>query len=97
MGAGIRVMTPAGVRTEVSDADAEFLAGHKQFQTHQERGFVKIEKIARDPDTVAQKMETDKGGAPKTPDDVKKEAEELAKKSGLKPDETLQVATNKGK
>lgn len=90
-----QVYTPAGVRTEVSDADAEFLANHKMFKEHQARGHVRIEKIARDADKAAQSMDSDNGSAPKTPADVKKEADEAAKKSGLKPDETLSVVTNK--
>ena len=97
VGTGPRVYTPSGVRTEVSDEDAELLAAHGLFQEHQKRGHVKIEDIPRDADKVAQKMDADTGAAPKTPADVKKAAEEAAKKSGLKPEETLQVVTNKGK
>ena len=97
LGAGQSVITHHGVRTEVSDGDAEFLAKHKQFQDHEKRGHVRIENVARDPDKVAQKMEADSGSAPKTPEDVKKEAEAAAKKSGLKAEETLQAVTNKGK
>jgi hypothetical protein len=95
-GAG-RIYTPMGVRTEVSDADAEFLANHPQFKEHLARGHARIENKPGDPEKVATKMETDANSAPKTPKDVKKEAEEAAKKSGLKPDETLQAVTNKGK
>ncbi len=95
-GAG-QIFTPDGVRTEVSDSDAEFLSKNGHFIEHQKRGHVKIENSARDPDKVAQKMESDDGSAPKTPADVKKEADEAAKKSGLKPEETLQAVTNKAK
>jgi len=97
IGGSGQIVTPNGVRTEVSDEDAEFLANHKQFQEHQKRGHVRIENVARDPDKVAQKMEPDKGSMPKTPADVKKDAADAAKQSGLKPEETLQVVTNKGK
>lgn len=96
-GNGPNIITPKGVRTEVSDEDAEFLASHELFQLHQKGGHVKIEKIARDPDKVADNMDTDKGGQPKTPADVAKEAAEAAKNSGLTPNETLQAVTNKGK
>lgn len=96
-GNGPNIYTPAGVRTEVSDEDAAFLCGHGMFKFHQERGHVKIESIARDADKVAQKMDTDAGGKPKTPADVAKEAAEAAKQSGLTPNETLQAVTNKGK
>jgi hypothetical protein len=91
---GTRVYTPDGVRTEVSDDDAAFLLTNKQFLAHQERGFVKIASAARDPDSVAQGMELDDGGKPKTAADVKAYADAVAKKSGLQPGETLQVTTN---
>jgi hypothetical protein len=81
----------------VSDDDAAFLLTNKQFLEHQKRGHVRIENIARDPDTVAQKMESDDGSKPKTPEDVKKEADAAAAQSGLDPDRTLQVTTNNGK
>lgn len=96
-GNGPNIYTPMGVRTEVSDEDAEFLANHGIFKLHQKGGHVKIESIARDADKVAQNMDPDTGGQPKTPADVKKEADEAAKKSGLTPNETLQAVTNKGK
>lgn len=95
-GAG-QIFTPDGVRTEVSDADAEFLSKHGQFIEHQARGHVRIESKAFDAEKVAQKMETDGGSTPKTPVDVKADADSAAKKSGLKPEETLQAVTNKGK
>jgi hypothetical protein len=97
LGAGQRVLTPYGVRTEVTDDDAKFLSEHPQFLEHQKRNHVRIENVARDPEKVAQKMDKDERGAQKTPEDVQKDAEEAAKKSGLKPEETLGVATNKGK
>ena len=56
-GAGVidkKLITPEGVRTEVSEADAEFLASHGLFKEHQARGFVKIDAIARDHNAVAQ-------------------------------------------
>lgn len=96
-GNGPNIFTPKGVRTEVSDSDAEFLANHELFQLHQKGGHVKIEKIARDPDKVADNMDTDAGGQPKTPADVAEEAAKAAKQSGLTATETLNVVTNKGK
>lgn len=96
-GNGPNIYTPFGVRTEVSDEDAAFLANHGMFKFHQERGHVKIESIARDADKVAQKMDADTGGKPKTPEDVAEDAAKAAKDSGLKPSETLHAVTNKGK
>ena len=99
LGAGQHVLTRHGARTEVSDEEAEFLKNDPHFKEHEKRGFVRIENAARDPETVARKMEDDKGSAPKTPDDVKKSAEEAAAggKAGLSADEVLQVTTNKKK
>jgi hypothetical protein len=47
---GVGFATRDGVRTEVSDEDAEFLAKHGQFIEHEKRGHVRIESIAPDPD-----------------------------------------------
>lgn len=64
--------TPKGVRTEVSDSDADFLANHPHFQRHQKRGFVQIVNAAIDPESVAKSMNLDDPSRPKTPEDVKK-------------------------
>jgi hypothetical protein len=96
----------AGVTTEVSDEDAAFLANHKLFQDHQKRGFVRIVDKPVDPEKAAQKMEKDdgetgadgtrKGGsAPLDNDDIAVAAKKAAEKSGLKPEETLQVVAGK--
>lgn len=95
-GTGPRFHTPNGVRTEVTDDDARFLADHWLFKQHRERGHVQILDRPKDADKVAEKMEPDEGSAPKTPEDVKEAAEAAAKQSGLKPDETLQVAVGNG-
>ena len=97
LGTGGQIYTPGGMRTEISDADAEFLRKNVHFQEHMKRGHVRIEDKPLDAEKVAGKMETDAGSTPKTQDDVKKEADAAAKKSGLKPEETLQAVTNKGK
>jgi hypothetical protein len=93
-GNGPNIYTPKGVRTEVSDEDAKFLTDHGIFKLHQKGGFVTIEDAASDPDKVAENMDADKGGAPKTPADVADEAAKAAKESGLTPNETLQAVTN---
>lgn len=81
-----------GVRTEVSDSDAEFLAADPMFQFHQKRGHVKIVAIARDPDSVAQSMSKDDGTRPRTEDDVEKFAKE--KGLGKEPGTELKATTN---
>ena len=97
LGAGQQTVTPAGVRTQVSDEDAAFLQNHPMFKDFMARGFIKVENIARDPDTVAQKMEEDDGSRPRNPEDVRKAADEAAARTGLTPDESLQAVTNKKK
>src|SRR5665213_983026 len=57
MGGGQIVTTPQGARTELSDADAAFLAEHAHFKDHEKRGFVKIISKAQDPDDAAKSME----------------------------------------
>jgi hypothetical protein len=96
IGGGQIVETPQGVRTEVSDSDAVFLSEHPQFKEHVARGFVRILNTAQDPDKVAESMASDVGSLPKTPEDVKKAADEAAKKqeAGTPP---LQAVTNKAK
>jgi len=98
-GAGVAVRgggkdTPRGMRTEISDEDAEFLSNHNQFKDHVKRGFVRIVNSAVDPEKSAQSMEKDAGSAPKTEADVKAAAKASDKGDGTPP---LQVVTNKGK
>jgi hypothetical protein len=95
-GAGVTnkaLITPDGVRTEVSDEDAEFLAQDPMFKFHQERGHVKIVSMARDPDDVAQSMEKDDGTRPRNEKDVEKFAKE--KGLGKEPGTDLKATTNK--
>lgn len=81
-----------GVRTEVTDEDAAFLAADPMFQFHQKRGHVKIVPIARDPDAVAQSMSKDDGTRPRTEDDVEKFAKD--KGLGKEPGTELKATTN---
>lgn len=96
-GAGQQVLTLSGVRTEVSDSDAEFLANHGVFKEQMERGFLRIEPKALDPEKVADRMEGNDPSKPKTPADVQEDAAAAAAKTGLSAEETLQVVTNKKK
>jgi hypothetical protein len=82
-----------GVLTEVSDADAAFLEKNTGFKFHQERGFVKIITVNKNPETVARSMEVDDGSRPRTGDDVRK----FAKDKGKDGDETLQAVVNAGR
>ena len=93
-GAGVansQFITPEGVRTPVSNEDAEFLLSHGLFQEHQKRGFVKLINMDRDPDSVAQSMSKDEGARPRNEKDV----ERFSKDKKLDKDEKLQVVSNK--
>jgi len=96
-GAGQQVATPSGVRTEVTDEDAAFLANHGIFKEQMERGFLRIENSARDPEKVSEGMEGEDPSRPKTQADVQRDAAAAAARTGLQPDETLQAVTGKPK
>lgn len=91
------IWTPDGLRTEVSDEDAAWLAKHPHFIEHQKKGFVKIVDKPLDANKAAQTMADNDGSRPKTEADVKADAEKAAAEVGLKPEETLQVTTNSKK
>ncbi len=86
-------VTHEGILTRVTDEEAKFLAEHPHFKKHQERGFVKIVNIARDPDTVAHAMSKDSGSRPKTPADVIEYSRK--KDAGKEPGTELRLASNK--
>lgn len=84
-------VTPQAVRTDVSAEEAEFLANHPHFKKHQERGFVKLLTVTRDPESVGQSMEKKDGSRPKNEEDVKAYSKTLEKKG----EDPLQVVTNR--
>lgn len=86
---------PRGVKTQVSEEDAAFLANHGIFKEHQERGFVKIINADRDPNTVAQSMSVDEGSRPRTDSDVEKFNK--AKGANAEADSQIKATTNAGK
>lgn len=66
------VITPRGVVTAVSDEDLSFLWGNEQFCKDMRTGFLAIETVKEDPDTIAQDMNPRDGSAPATPRDFEK-------------------------
>jgi hypothetical protein len=61
-GAGVmndRIITPAGVRTEVSAEELVVLQQDAVFQLHQRNGYITVEESAHDPDRVASDMRAD--------------------------------------
>lgn len=63
------VYTPYGVRTEVSEADLEFLMSNETFKRHIKLGFIVVDSKKIAPEKVAKNMEQKDGSAPLTPDD----------------------------
>jgi hypothetical protein len=62
------LVTPLGVRTEVSDEDMDILLQDFCFKRIVEAGFITYEKKKIDPDSVAKRMEARDKSAPITPD-----------------------------
>jgi hypothetical protein len=63
------IYTPYGVRTEVSDADLEFLLGNPTFNRHVKLGFLSVDNKKVSPEKKARDMEQKDGSAPLTPKD----------------------------
>lgn len=80
-GAGVankNIITPMGVRTEITAEDRDELLQNKVFQKHMRAGFVTIEEHAQDPDKVATNLtEGPDPSAPLTPADFDTENPEL--------------------
>lgn len=74
------LITPYGVKTEVSDEDLAFLESNQAFQRHAKRGFMKVMKRNVDPDKVAADMAQRDGSAPYVPNDY--EAKKQGKTGG---------------
>lgn len=67
-----QIITPYGVRTEVSDEDADFLKDHPVFQRMEAGGFMRLIKSKKDPEKVitSEKMQVRDGSAPETPETI---------------------------
>lgn len=69
------IITPYGVRTEISDQEAELLKQNKVFQVHEQNGFVRIEQRSVEPEKVAADMSARDESAPLTPGDYTNQPE----------------------
>lgn len=75
-GAGIadnRLMTPRGIVTEITEAQAEALRQNPVFQMHEKNGFVQIESAKVDPEIKAADMTGRDQSAPLVPEDMRPE------------------------
>lgn len=65
-GAGVankQLITPQGIMTEVTDADAEFLLNDHHFKQHQKNGFVTLTAGRAEVETVVADLSSDPTGA----------------------------------
>jgi len=75
-GAGVandRLITPHGVRTEVTEEDVEYLRANSVFKRHEANGFVMISKDKQDPDLVASDMKSREPSSPLVDPDFKED------------------------
>lgn len=72
-------ITPQGVVTHLTDADAELLATHPVFQLHAKNGFVVIDSKKTDTENVAALMQGRDKSAPITPQDYELAGKEAPK------------------
>lgn len=71
-----RLITPIGVRTEVTDEQLAQLLENPVFKLHVNNGFITVEDVKEDPEKVAADMATKDDSAPLTPEDIAKQNEE---------------------
>jgi hypothetical protein len=64
-----RLITPLGVRTEVTDQQLEQLEQNTIFQKHKKQGFIVVMSDKEDPDDIAKGMTPKDQSAPVTPND----------------------------
>jgi len=75
-GAGIatkQLITPRGVRTEVTDEELELLKKDKIFQMHMDNGFITIDSVSLAPEKMAKQMNEDDKSKPLTPEKCEKD------------------------
>lgn len=75
-GAGVandRLVTPRGVVTEITEAEAEYLRANAVFRLHEKNGYVQISEAETDPEKAAADMNRADNSAPMTEADVPEE------------------------
>ena len=79
------LITPEGVRTEVSDADLAVLESLPLFQLHKANGFIKVYPGKPEIEKVVKDMAVKDASAPLTPEDFKhSDVEVITSKDGKK-------------
>lgn len=80
-GAGVankNLITPRGVRTEISDAEYDAIKTIGVFKRHEKRGFIFVEKIKANANKVARDMNDKDGSTPKTDNDFPRDSAQVA-------------------
>jgi len=80
-GAGVandRIITPRGIRTEITEQDEAILQANKVFKLHEKNGFVLISQDDIDADQMGEMMSSDDKSRPLTEDQAKETAPEGA-------------------
>lgn len=80
-GAGVaskNLITPRGVRTEITDQEYGAIADHFCFRHHVKEGFIVVEKVKANANKVARDMNDSDGSAPKTEDDFPRDSAQVA-------------------
>ena len=78
-GAGVandRLVTPAGVATEVSNDDLEFIKKNPVFKVHVNNGYITISAKKAEVETVVKDMNKRDKSAPATPESLSKDLPE---------------------
>ncbi len=90
-GAGVanRLVTPQGVITSITDADADFLKDNKLFRIHEANGYVKLFRSEVNADKAAEDMTNRDLGSQL--DEAKGDFEEGGKAQGIKPKNKIKV------
>lgn len=73
-----RLVTPLGVRTEVSEEDLDFLNSKPNFLRMIKYGFIKIDERKLDAEVPAADMTTRDDSAPRVPQDFEKDKDGVA-------------------
>lgn len=73
-----RLITPLGVRTEVSNDDLAFLHTRQNFLRMVKAGFMKVDESKLDPEVPAADMNTRDDSAPRVPQDFEKDKDGVA-------------------
>lgn len=92
------LVTPYGVKTEVSDADLELLEKHAVFKRKVDKGFLTVLKNKNEKtEKIANEMMNRDKGAPLTPQDFESKGKPLDQKSFDKNKEPTRLSLKKKK